>query len=58
MLQKYGNLGRKVVATGQTMGDFANSDLGKKMSEKPHRSLNLLPLLHFCPGGVQKELIV
>ncbi len=29
-----------------------------KKSEKPYRSLNLLPLLHFCPGGVQKELTV
>jgi len=30
----------------------------KNMASNHIASLNFLPLLHFCPGGVQKELIV
>jgi len=30
--------------------------VSKQKSEEQNQALNFLPLLHFCPGGVQKEL--
>jgi len=32
--------------------------MDKKVVREHIELLNLLPLLHFCPGGVQKELAI